>query len=270
MTMASSIDSLSILAYLLAAVTQFARLFGGGKMPRSLPLALAVVGLLSQGYALFVLKTDAGQSFSLSFYAALDLASWLMLFFILAASCWLHVGSLLVIAAPLAALAVGLNLFAQGQLFLPSNLTDPLFIHIVFSFVGYTLLALTALQAIVLFFEDYALKHSGFRRWLKQFPPLQTTEFLLFFFMSLGWGLLTLSLLSGFLFVEDIRDQQLSHKVVFSLLAWVIFGFLLIKRWQFGLRGQRAIIWTLAAFILLALGYFGSKYVLEILLSQTL
>ncbi len=267
MTTALSISILSIMAYLLASTTQVARLFFGDKISRSLPLLLTMAGFLLQGYALFGIQAQTSQTFSPGFYAALNLASWLMLFFVLIASFKIPVGSLLVIATPLAALAIGLSNLAGESLSLPANLISPIFLHITLSFGGYTLLSLTAIQAIVLFAEDYALKHSGFRQLLKHLPPLQTTESLLFFFMTLGWGLLTLSLLSGFLFVEDIRQQHLSHKVVFSLLAWAIFGFLMLKRWQFGLRGKKAILWTLTAFILLALGYFGSKYVLEILLT---
>jgi ABC-type uncharacterized transport system permease subunit len=45
-----------------------------------------------------------------------------------------------------------------------------------------------------------------------------------------------------------------------------VFGILLIGRWLMGWRGKIAIRWTLAGFIALMLAYFGSKFVLEIVL----
>jgi ABC-type uncharacterized transport system permease subunit len=53
---------------------------------------------------------------------------------------------------------------------------------------------------------------------------------------------------------------------VLSIIAWFILGILLIGRFQFGWRGKTAIRWSLSAFALLMLAYFGSKLVLEIIL----
>jgi ABC-type uncharacterized transport system permease subunit len=61
--------------------------------------------------------------------------------------------------------------------------------------------------------------------------------------------------------------QHLVHKTVLSILAWVVFATLLMGRWLFGWRGRTAIRWTLGGFISLMLAYFGSKFVLEVLLA---
>ena len=52
---------------------------------------------------------------------------------------------------------------------------------------------------------------------------------LLFTLVKLGFVLLTVSLLSGFLFVNDLFAQHLAHKTVFSMAAWVVFGVLIVK-----------------------------------------
>ncbi len=52
------------------------------------------------------------------------------------------------------------------------------------------------------------------------------------------------------------------------MAALVVFALLLIGRWRFGWRGRRAIRWTLAGYAVLALGYFGSRVILEILLNR--
>ena len=91
-------------------------------------------------------------------------------------------------------------------------------------------------------------------------------ESLLFGFLWAGWILLSLSLLSGALFLDDLLAQHLAHKTILSSFAWVVFAVLLWGRHQLGWRGHKAIRWTLAGFCLLMLAYFGSKLVREFIL----
>ena len=93
-------------------------------------------------------------------------------------------------------------------------------------------------------------------------------ESLLFGFLWAGWVVLSLSLISGWFFVEDMFAQHLVHKTVLSCIAWVVFGILLWGRNRLGWRGHRAIRWTLLGFILLMLAYFGSKLVREFILHR--
>ena len=95
-------------------------------------------------------------------------------------------------------------------------------------------------------------------------------ETLLFRIISLGFVLLTITLISGMLFSEEIfgKPMQLTHKSIFSIASWFIYGGLLYGRYQYGWRGIKAIRWTLAGFVLLMLAYVGSKFILEILLGR--
>ena len=70
------------------------------------------------------------------------------------------------------------------------------------------------------------------------------------------------------LFVQDLLAQRLVHKTVLSVLSWLIFGGLLLGRWRRGWRGTTAVRWTLVAMALLVLSYFGSKFVLELVLQD--
>jgi len=88
-------------------------------------------------------------------------------------------------------------------------------------------------------------------------------EKLLFDFILAGFIGLTLALLSGFIFLEDLFSQHLVHKTALSIIAWLVFATLLIGRFTIGWRGRTAIRWTLSGFISLMLAYFGSKFVLE-------
>ena len=139
--------------------------------------------------------------------------------------------------------------------------------HVLISVVAYSLLAIAALQALLVGYQDWQLKHKHQNQLMRALPPLQTMETLLFELIWAGQILLTLSLLSGFLFYEDFFAQKLVHKVVFSTTAWGVYSILLWGRHFRGWRGIKAIRWTWAGFSAILLGYIGSKFVLEFVLS---
>lgn len=138
--------------------------------------------------------------------------------------------------------------------------------HILVSILAYSTLAIAALQALLIGYQNWQLKHKHQNLLMRTFPPLQSMEALLFELVWAGEILLTLSLISGFLFYEDFTTQKLLHKVVFSMVAWVFYGCLLWGRHFKGWRGNTAIRWTWAGFIAILLGYIGSKVALEFLL----
>jgi ABC-type uncharacterized transport system permease subunit len=85
-----------------------------------------------------------------------------------------------------------------------------------------------------------------------------------------GFTLLTLTLISGFFFSEELFNKplQFTHHIVLSIIAWIVFAILLLGRWRLGWRGRTAVHWILGGFILLVLAYFGSKFVFEFVLKR--
>jgi len=67
---------------------------------------------------------------------------------------------------------------------------------------------------------------------------------------------------------EDLFEQNLSHKTLFSILSWFLYATLLFGRHVLGWRGKFAVRWVIAAFAMLMLAYFGSKFVLEFVLNR--
>lgn len=141
-------------------------------------------------------------------------------------------------------------------------------VHILLSVLAYAVLALAAAQAAMVSIQRHHLQTHRPGGYLRALPPLETTEQLLFALLGAGFVLLTLSLGSGFFYLEDMFAQSLVHKTVLSSMAWLIFGLLLFGRWRFGWRGRRAVHLTLAGFAVLILAYFGSKLVLELVLGR--
>ncbi|WFM70918.1 cytochrome c biogenesis protein CcsA [Halomonas sp. CKK8] len=160
-------------------------------------------------------------------------------------------------------LAVGLPSPERG-----TGMTPGIALHALSSALAFALLAIAAIQAVLLGVQNQALRHHHIRGVVQSLPPLTTMERILFELIWAGMILLTLSIVSGFLFIDNMFAQHLAHKSILSLAAWVIFATLLFSHHRLGWRGMRAVRWTLGGCLVLLLAYFGSKFVLEILLDR--
>ncbi|RFA30870.1 hypothetical protein CAI21_02490 [Alkalilimnicola ehrlichii] len=223
---------------------------------------------LALHFGLLAYSLMPGQASRLGFFEASSLVAWLISALLLATATRRPVESLGILILPLSGVAVLLD-----AIFGPVASTAPpmppgLAAHVISSIVAYSILALAAFQAVLLAVQEHRLHHKHPGGFVRLLPPMQTMEHLLFQMLRLGFLGLTLALITGFLFLEDMFAQHLVHKTVLSIIAWCVFATLLYGRWRFGWRGKTAIRWTLAGFIVLMLSYFGSKFVLEVVLQR--
>ena len=142
-------------------------------------------------------------------------------------------------------------------------------IHIILSLSAYAVLLMATIQAVILWFQDRELKNKQKKRsWVNLLPSFQAMESLLFDLIKTGFLLLTVALVFGFFTIDNFFAQHLAHKTAFSIISWFVYGALLIGHYRFGWRGQKAIRFTLIGFFLLAVGFIGSKFVLEMILGR--
>ncbi|MDG2524991.1 cytochrome c biogenesis protein CcsA [Stenotrophomonas sp. HITSZ_GD] len=254
---------IAALLYLAAAGLLVGSVAREGRTPQAwrVPAVLAVV--LHAGYHVLVATRTAGGP-DMHFFAALSLVGLGMAALTTLVGTRGRMAALGVVVFPLAAL---LLLAYHGHGHEPSPaLGWRLEVHAWLALLAYATLAIAALLAIMLWLQERALRRRDFHRWLRALPPLTELETLLFRTIAVGFVLLSLTLLTGLLFVEDFLAQRLLHKTVLSVLSWLVFGALLVGRWRYGWRGGKAVHWTLTAMALLLLAFFGSKFVLELIL----
>jgi ABC-type uncharacterized transport system permease subunit len=180
-----------------------------------------------------------------------------------------RVEALGILVFPIALVLLGLFLVSHRSGNTPSNPNWQITLHAALALLGYAVLSVAALVALLLTIQERALRTHRVAQAMRRFPPLTLVESLLFRLIAAGFVLLTLTLLSGALFVENLFAQHLAHKTVLSCAAWLVFGVLLYGRWRWGWRGRRAVRLTLVGMALLLLAFFGSKFVLEIVLGRT-
>lgn len=201
-----------------------------------------------------------------SIFSILSLVSWLVATLLIVASLRQPVESLGIVIFPFAMAMIVLREFTSLHVYLPVHLPAGLELHIVLSILAYSALTIAALQGLLLYFQDLQLHNHNPKGFIRALPALETMENLLFKMIAFGFVLLTLSLLTGIPYLQDMVKQHLAHKTILSSVAWVVFAILLWGRWQYGWRGRIALRWIFTGFILLMLAYFGSKVVLELIL----
>lgn len=226
---------------------------------------VAAIAVTLHGYASMQwVFTDKGLDFGLLPMTTVIVFSINLI--VLISSLRKPVHNLFLVLFPLAILTLTATMLIGSTGTLWASVSAPIGTHIFISILAYSLITIAAFQALLLALQNWRLRHKRLGHFLQTIPPLQTMESLLFEVLWAGFGLLTLSLVTGFIFFKDFFAQHLVHKTVFSLFAWVFFAILLWGRHVKGWRGNTAIRWTLIGFSAMALAYWGSKFVFEIII----
>lgn len=211
-----------------------------------------------------------GGALHLGLGPSLSLIIWLSAVIYWLASFRSRLAALEIVIFSAAALILVLALFLPaGRPLEHANLT--LFgVHLLLSIISYSLFTIASLQALLMALLERRLHGTALPGFLQHMPPLLSLESLLFRVLGLGFVLLTLSLVTGMVFSEELTGKPLalSHKIVFGFISWIIFGGLLLGRKLWGWRGRVALRWTLSGFLALVLAYLGTKFVLELILRR--
>lgn len=216
--------------------------------------------------AITVIMTDAGYDFG--FFRIATLFSWTIAFLVVTSSLKKPLANLFLILFPLAIISILCSLFLPSRYDPLTNVSHGVALHIVLGIIGFSLITIAAVQALLIAWLNGELKRKHYSSVISHMPPLQTMEALLFEIIWAGFFVLLAVIVTGFVFMDDMFAQHLVHKTVLTLISWGVFGILLWGRHQLGWRGKTAMRWTLGGFIVLILAYFGSKFVLELLLNR--
>lgn len=227
--------------------------------------SLTALGFVAHGVHLFMLLLPE-QGLLLSLFNASSLIAFSIIGLVMLCLTRMSVHILLLPLLSLGAITVLCAQFLPHGNLQPINEAPGILAHILFSILAYGMITIAVFQSMILLIQDQQLRKRPVSTLIKNFPPLQSMESLLFGLLWAGWLLLSLSLISGWLFLDNLFAQHLVHKTLLSCIAWLVFGILLWGRHQLGWRGHKAIRWTIAGFFLLMLAYFGSKLVREFIL----
>ena len=221
-----------------------------------------VIAIAAHSYSLLPIFNES-LSVNLSINYALNLVAFIISITLFISAIIGNTKFLGIVTLPIISL-IFLFDFSNNPVSIP--LDNFLFVHVIISLISYSILCLSAAQSIILKLQEKKLQTNQPTGIIASLPSLDAMDSLLFKILALGILFLSASLLSGFIFLEDIFAQHLAHKTILSILAWIIFLLLMYGRKRYGWRGSNAAKITLIGFFILFLSYFGTKTVLEIIL----
>ena len=265
------INFLALALYLSVGVLVVLRLMRGEVITGSVKLAIFSLGLgaVVLHATLLYARLWLENGLNLALTPAFSLVAWVIAVLYLMTSLNRPVDNLGIVIMPIAGLTVLIEWLWPGRmsLLVTSGVQAA---HIIISILAYSLLSLATVQSLMLLVQERHLRNRHPGGFIRALPPMQTMESLMFHMIGIGFVLLTLTLISGVFFSETLFGQPLkfTHHMVLAVLAWIVYAVLLVGRWRLGWRGRPAIHWTLGGFALLLLAYFGSKFVLEIILNR--
>ena len=266
MILASDLSVATLLALLAAAAYLWVALRHGALAQRTARACMALAwsghgAVLALGFGL------GGDAAHFGFGPALSMTAWLVVG-IYGLETWFHpqLPTRWGLGAAGAAFLVVAALFPGHPL--PQRGSVLLAVHQAMGVASYGLFGVALLHA-------WATRRTELQmRMAAQAPdglPLLTLERLTYRLVTVGFVLLSATLLGGYFFGDLWSDAPLrwDHKILLSVLAWAVFAVLVVGRRVLGWRGTRAIqmLYVGSGFLLLA--YAGSRFVLEVILERS-
>ena len=231
-----------------------------------IPLALIATGL--HGFSWFQ-ASDFGVNLNFSLLHAMSLVMLITNLLIIITATLRPVEQLGIVTFPVTAVILLLTEAFPEPLRPLHHFSAGMTVHVLSSLIAFSFLGIASIQGVLLLIQDACLRRRYLKAWiLRSLPSLESMESLMFSLIGSGLLFLTVSLGSGFVFLENMFAQHLVHKTVLAIIAWLVFSTLLFGRARFGWRGIVAIRWTLAGFATLLLAYLGSKLVIELILKR--
>ncbi len=265
------IISLTIIAslfYVLATSHVLSRLFHRQGPSQKITIILSTVAILAHMLLLVnsVFRVD-GQDLSIVNVALLT--CWVIVLCVTTVSLKFPATLLLPVVYGFAALLTIASLFIPHHILLHSiNVELALVAHISLSLLAYCTLIIATLYGVQFYFIDKRLKRKDLAIVHSHLPPLMVVERQLYQLLNLGTVLLSVALITGFVFLDGMFAKEFIHKTILSLVAWAIFATIAVGHIKRGWRGKMVVVSIMMAAFTLTLAYFGSRFIQEVVLNK--
>jgi ABC-type uncharacterized transport system permease subunit len=149
-------------------------------------------------------------------------------------------------------------------------------IHFVGMHVTYAILMWIIIHIVmIILFEKklhgatikYKFAHNLFKQ-LNALPSLSHMYLILNKRLYILWICMTIVITTGLYLSLQQHAMHISHKIVFSVIAWIGFSIFLYKKYTLGLSSKQTVYYIICICILWILAYIGSDFVKHVLISS--
>ena len=140
--------------------------------------------------------------------------------------------------------------------------------HILFSVLTYAVLTVAAVAGVAVFLQERAMKNRQPTKVTALLPSVAAAEIMQVRLLIATEIILGLGITTGMTsqFLETGILLEFSHKTLFSTIAFIVIGALLLIHFRTGMRGRRASRYALIAYLMVTLGYPGVKFVTDVVI----
>lgn len=191
---------------------------------------------------------------------------WCMLLVFIAIDLLYKLPSILAFLMPFVTIfAIWSLIFIGNEMIMPKNLEKFWLIsHIVPTFFGYASFTISFIASIMYITQQRQLRSKLGGSLLTRLPSLESLDKLIWRTLSFGFPLITLGLVFGFIWVRYSNvlgpSWFLDHKVVFGVVAWLVYAALLHIRMIASFHGTKIAILTITGFALIMFTFMGTFF----------
>mgnify|MGYP003663461656 CR=1 FL=1 len=255
---------LTMMFYVVALIVVSRQLFRVGGPNRHLTTAAGAIAVVLHAMVLAqAIFTPEGQNFSVS--NVFSLVNWLIALTFTVLIFRLKVMVVVPVVYGCAIVSVGLMWLIPSTYVGHFDAHPAVLVHVILSLMAFSTLMIAALYAIQLWVILNKLKTKQLIK-TPSMPPLLTLEKQLYQLVIMGMVLLSLSIGTGFISLNNIFVGGMRHKMVLSILAWWVYVAMLWQLYSKGCKIRTAVIYTLSGAVLIFLAYFAARIVNELIL----
>ena len=139
-------------------------------------------------------------------------------------------------------------------------------LHASLILLAYGAFGLAAMAAVMYLTQERDLKQHRLRAVFALLPPIQRLEVIATRLLATGWGLLSLGLILGTLWLKHEKGVYvtLDAKILWSAFVWLVYGMVLLRRWRFNDGGRRFAWGIIGTFGFVLLTFTGSNLLSDI------
>ncbi len=223
------------------------------------------LGFMAASFFIFAEARTAGSYLPVtSLYQALFFFSWSMVFIYFLLAWQLKLDTFGLVLVPLIFLMslTALFFYKEHVSPVPYHGDKWFVIHVLAAFFAYASFALSFVGALLYLVENRGLKSKRIDTFYHRLPPLEVLETVVYRTIILGFPLLTVALVSGFVWTKQVFGVfwRWDPKFVLSILTWVIYLAILYAHYVSSFRGRNVVIISILAFCCVLLTFLGVNF----------
>lgn len=251
--------SLALVCFLLGSVYSIYLLTSGKLLTSCLTLALIAIGFICESVFLFVRGHAISRCPITNHFELLVFMTWSMVLIYLVVGSAYRLSLMGAFTAPAATLLLLFACFIpEAKPMMTRAKVNPwLEAHTSFSIVACGAFTLACIAGVMYLIQERQLKTRHPGSMFFRLPPINALTVANSRLLWLGFGLLTIGLSTGFFIGTDIDWK----KAIWSILAWCLYGGILVARWCHAMAPKWIATLSIIAFSLLLGTFWGIRFI---------